>query len=75
MFWEDLCSHLTHPDNRDVLLKHYGDWLQYVERPAMPLQLPDGAQHITGGEDWGFVNDELTGRGGGSGHSLGGRND
>ena len=26
-FWEDLCSVLTHPDNNDLLRKHYGDWL------------------------------------------------
>jgi len=26
-FWEDLCSLLTHPDNNDILRKHYGDWL------------------------------------------------
>jgi hypothetical protein len=27
VFWDDLCSQLAHPDNDDLLRKHYGDWL------------------------------------------------
>jgi hypothetical protein len=27
VFWESLCNQLTHPDNRDLLQKHYGDWI------------------------------------------------
>jgi len=27
VFWDDLCSQLAHPDNDDLLRKHYGGWL------------------------------------------------
>lgn len=36
VFWEDICSQLLHPDNRDLLRKHYGDWLSadFATRPT-----------------------------------------
>ncbi|MDY6875891.1 MAG: tetratricopeptide repeat protein [Chloroflexota bacterium] len=48
VFWEDLCSHLSHPANNDLLQKHYADWLQRFREPANPLQLLPRAQHFTG---------------------------
>ena len=40
-FWEDLCNLLAHPDNRDLLLKHYGDWLRGLQESYVPPPLPD----------------------------------
>ena len=40
-FWEDLCSLLAHPDNRDLLRKHYGDWLRGLQESYTPPRLPD----------------------------------
>jgi hypothetical protein len=35
VFWDDLCSLLADPDKRDILLKHYGEWLTEI-RAAIP---------------------------------------
>jgi len=54
-FWEDLCSLLAHPDNSDLLRKHYADWLGRLRElagaevaayasssPPGPETLPEG---------------------------------
>jgi tetratricopeptide (TPR) repeat protein len=51
VFWEDLCDLLCHPDNYDLLLKHYGDWLRLVARPTSAHQLPAPPADFTGRED------------------------
>ncbi|MEG4007094.1 restriction endonuclease [Microcoleus sp. Pol11C1] len=33
VFWEDLCSYLAHPDNYDLLTKHYGVWEHIFANP------------------------------------------
>jgi hypothetical protein len=40
VFWEDLCSQLTHPGNRDLLQKHYPEIFVDFARPPFPLGLP-----------------------------------
>jgi len=57
-FWEDLCSLLTHPDNSDLLQKHYADWLgrlkemvgAEVAAPPPLHQLPADLADFTGRE-------------------------
>jgi len=57
-FWEDLCSLLTHPDNSDLLRKHYADWLGRlrgmvgfeVAAPSSLHQLPADLADFTGRE-------------------------
>jgi hypothetical protein len=57
-FWEDLCSLLGHPDNRDLLQKHYGDWLGWLKEvvgaevaaPSSLHQLPADLADFTGRE-------------------------
>jgi formylglycine-generating enzyme required for sulfatase activity len=50
VFWEDLCSLLADPDNRDLLRKHYGDWLGRLrevaeaEVAAYVLSTPPGSE-------------------------------
>jgi tetratricopeptide (TPR) repeat protein len=51
VFWEDLCDLLSHPDNRDLLLKHYGDWLRLILSPVSLHQLPAPPADFTGRED------------------------
>jgi hypothetical protein len=36
IFWEELCSQLSHPANNDLLLKHYADWAHRFEGLASP---------------------------------------
>jgi hypothetical protein len=62
VFWEDLCSHLTHPDNRDLLQKHYPDlfptlpptlidpshWDAYLERYLQAVKARYGTIRIFG---------------------------
>jgi len=58
-FWEDLCSLLGHPNNRDLLRKHYGDWLGglkemvgfEVAAPSSLHQLPADLADFTGREE------------------------
>jgi tetratricopeptide (TPR) repeat protein len=49
VFWEDLCSLLAHPENRDILQKHYGEWLGIVRRA--PFTLPPDLATFTGRDD------------------------
>jgi tetratricopeptide (TPR) repeat protein len=48
VFWEDLCSLLAHPDNRDLLQKHYGEWLEIVRQT--PFTAPPDLATFTGRE-------------------------
>jgi tetratricopeptide (TPR) repeat protein len=58
VFWDDLCTWLVDLDNRDILLKHYGDWLSAIE-PIVRYgyQIPDPPPLFRGRED---EIDELT---------------
>jgi tetratricopeptide (TPR) repeat protein len=49
VFWEDLCSLLAHPDNRDILQKHYAEWLE-IARQA-PFTAPPDLPTFTGRDD------------------------
>jgi len=72
-FWEDLCSLLTHPDNGDLLRKHYGDWLGRLKgmvgaelaAPSSLHQLPADLADFTGRE--GEVRELVALLGGGRG--------
>jgi hypothetical protein len=37
VFWEDLCSLLADPDNRDILRKHYGDWMAHYSASRIDI--------------------------------------
>lgn len=32
VFWEDICSNLTNPENSDVLFKYYVEWIRLFEK-------------------------------------------
>jgi hypothetical protein len=58
VFWEDLCSLLTEPSNREVLRKHYGEWLAQIRPAAQSLhQIPEPTAIFKGRQD---ELDELT---------------
>jgi tetratricopeptide (TPR) repeat protein len=58
VFWEDLCSKLAHPENRDLLQKHYGDLLPRIRAAVRSLhQIPEPTQIFKGREK---ELDELT---------------
>ena len=42
-FWDDLWSHLSHPDNRDLLRKHYGDWFLETGTTMFHSDIENGA--------------------------------